>query len=520
MALLSDGVVPGPLRWREGDEVEAWWRPQGQEGRWLLGTVVAHWWRHPTWAEWRFAPYQIRLADNSLIFAPRDDGSCVRKLPPNLDLLGGLPAGGDTAPNPQRADLPAPPQPPQQETLGWHQARTPEGRTYYYNPRTRATRWDDPDATLVAHLPPASGVSSETLSEQALSGQALSLEDSVGVSESAAATSAGDMGDRTVGDCGAKSEESPRELTNESRKPAKPTDAKPTDAKPTDAKPTDAKPTDAKAPLKPTLKTSAKANAKASAKANAKAKDTKENKKGGAAAMGNGSTGAAGSSGAGQQVATQSPATQPPATQQLATPATLDSRGPSKAMRALAPVLLPMLFEASRAPEQCGDGRLPDGNTFKDRLSNWIEAGGTADPIMASSGCTLLMIASSTGNIGAIRTLLEAGASVNRLSSQPLPGRSAIGFAAANGQDRVVEILIDANASVDPPAEGPKLAPKMGFSALHAASAAGHLGCVRLLIQQGARRDIVHPRTKSSPIQAAEMHGHFSVALLLAAASL
>lgn len=46
---------------------------------WAPGTVVAHWYRAPSWPTGQFAPYQIKLDEHdSLIFAPQDRDNCIR----------------------------------------------------------------------------------------------------------------------------------------------------------------------------------------------------------------------------------------------------------------------------------------------------------------------------------------------------------------------------------------------------------------------------------------------------------
>ena len=52
----------------------------GEDG-WAAGTIVALWYRHPTWGPKDYAPYQIQLDDHDgLIFAPQDSDVCIRLL--------------------------------------------------------------------------------------------------------------------------------------------------------------------------------------------------------------------------------------------------------------------------------------------------------------------------------------------------------------------------------------------------------------------------------------------------------
>ena len=51
------------------------------ENGWAPGTIVALWYRHPTWGPKDYAPYQIQLDDHDgLIFAPQDSDVCIRLL--------------------------------------------------------------------------------------------------------------------------------------------------------------------------------------------------------------------------------------------------------------------------------------------------------------------------------------------------------------------------------------------------------------------------------------------------------
>jgi len=53
---------------------------KGDDG-WAAGTIVALWYRHPTWGPRDYAPYQIQLDDHDgLIFAPQDSDACIRLL--------------------------------------------------------------------------------------------------------------------------------------------------------------------------------------------------------------------------------------------------------------------------------------------------------------------------------------------------------------------------------------------------------------------------------------------------------
>ena len=47
-------------------------------GEWIPGVVVKHDYREPKWPEGKVAPYQVRLDDGRVIFAPIDDDRVIR----------------------------------------------------------------------------------------------------------------------------------------------------------------------------------------------------------------------------------------------------------------------------------------------------------------------------------------------------------------------------------------------------------------------------------------------------------
>ena len=48
------------------------------KNQWLTGTVVALWYSEPDFPSGFFAPYQVQLDDDRLIFAPDDSDRCIR----------------------------------------------------------------------------------------------------------------------------------------------------------------------------------------------------------------------------------------------------------------------------------------------------------------------------------------------------------------------------------------------------------------------------------------------------------
>ena len=58
-------------------------------GDWKVGTVVGHFYTQPAFGEGMCVPYQIRLDDGTLIFAPRDDDMVIRQFIDDCQTSGG-----------------------------------------------------------------------------------------------------------------------------------------------------------------------------------------------------------------------------------------------------------------------------------------------------------------------------------------------------------------------------------------------------------------------------------------------
>jgi len=91
----------------------------------------------------------------------------------------------------------------------------------------------------------------------------------------------------------------------------------------------------------------------------------------------------------------------------------------------------------------------------------------------SGNGDTALMIACFKGNKAAVEALLAKGAEVNK------PGWTPLHYAAANGHDEIIRLLLDKSAYID--AESPnKTTPMM------MAARGGHIYTVKLLLDEGA----------------------------------
>ena len=64
-----------PLRFKVGTRVEC------NTGSWTPGVVVQIYYSEPHWPAGRIVPYQIKLDDGRLIFAPMDDDRVIREVP-------------------------------------------------------------------------------------------------------------------------------------------------------------------------------------------------------------------------------------------------------------------------------------------------------------------------------------------------------------------------------------------------------------------------------------------------------
>lgn len=82
-----------------------------------------------------------------------------------------------------------------------------------------------------------------------------------------------------------------------------------------------------------------------------------------------------------------------------------------------------------------------------------------------------LRLAASKGQVEKVHELINAGATFE-------PGRTALHYAALNGQSEIVQILADEGADINKQ-------DALGYTALHRAAAQGHLEVIKVLLVEG-----------------------------------
>ena len=77
---IFDGKIPEPgpipnqkLMFKVGDSVEC------KHEKWEKGVITQLWYREELWETGRYAPYQVLLDNNKLIWVPRDSNIFIRK---------------------------------------------------------------------------------------------------------------------------------------------------------------------------------------------------------------------------------------------------------------------------------------------------------------------------------------------------------------------------------------------------------------------------------------------------------
>lgn len=144
-------------------------------------------------------------------------------------------------------------------------------------------------------------------------------------------------------------------------------------------------------------------------------------------------------------------------------------------------------------------------------LDALLRAGANPNVPITEEGETALMFAARTGNVEAVRVLLDHGAVVDQAQQH---GQTALMWAAAEGHPGAIGLLLergaDPNASSTPP-ERQERRPPGGMTALLFAARQGHLDAVKALLDGGADLD----RTRgngTTPLVIALINGHYAVA--------
>jgi len=159
----------------------------------------------------------------------------------------------------------------------------------------------------------------------------------------------------------------------------------------------------------------------------------------------------------------------------------------------------------------------------------------TADAAL-TEGRTVLMLAARTGNAGAIKQLVSAGADVN--AAETRTGSTALMWAALENRAEAVRALVAAGASVNatsrvtayphtPPGVigdaleegysyvGQTVLPRGGWTALMYAARQGAIDAARALVECGADMKAADP-DGTPALTFAIINGHYGVAALLA----
>jgi len=106
-----------------------------------------------------------------------------------------------------------------------------------------------------------------------------------------------------------------------------------------------------------------------------------------------------------------------------------------------------------------------------------VESGADLELTDNRNKTTVLMVASSQGQIDLVTYLLSRDVEVNALSAH---GETALAFAASHGDTEVAKLLIEHGADVN------VVSPISGRTALHTSAADGYLEFVQLLLENGA----------------------------------
>ena len=135
-------------------------------------------------------------------------------------------------------------------------------------------------------------------------------------------------------------------------------------------------------------------------------------------------------------------------------------------------------------------------------------ASGSDINVTNDEGITSLCFASLKGHRRIVRTLIMAGADVNKIEKKN--GWAALYIASLKGHTKIVEALLTAKADVN-------IINRDGWTALHIASSKGHTKIVKELLAAGADVNIINNDGESVLLKAS-WSGHTKIVELLLAA--
>jgi ankyrin repeat protein len=147
-------------------------------------------------------------------------------------------------------------------------------------------------------------------------------------------------------------------------------------------------------------------------------------------------------------------------------------------------------------------------------ITRLLDAGEDPNAVLTAEGETLLMLTSHTGNLDAVKVLLDRGADAN---VQQFRGQTALMWAAAEGHAGVVKLLVERGADpalASAASTKQERRPAGGMSALMFASRQGHVEAARALLDGGANVDQAGA-DNTSPLLIAVVNGHYDLASML-----
>lgn len=148
-----------------------------------------------------------------------------------------------------------------------------------------------------------------------------------------------------------------------------------------------------------------------------------------------------------------------------------------------------------------------DGARLRELLGNEPATARERANSRSADGWPLLHLAAAFADEPAVRTLLDAGADIGRISGTPLRNQALHAALAISKDAAVVRLLIEHGADVN-------AVQTAGYRPLHQAAVTGREDLVRMLLDAGADKTARCDRGKT-PADYARERGHDAVAALL-----